>query len=79
MSPHDPRPDQPAPVPPPGGEGTRRKPRRVVRRGTETAEVSGISADERGEGWSEGAGRESDDAHLLRDLPPHWGGAGYRD
>ncbi|PFG37468.1 hypothetical protein ATL41_2232 [Flavimobilis soli] len=62
-----------------GAAAPRRKHRRVVRRGTETAEVSGISADERGEGWSEGPARENDDAHLLRDLPPHWGGAGYRD
>lgn len=60
------------------GATPRRRHRRVVRQGTETGVVAGTSADERQEGWSE-KGTSSHDADLLRDLPPHWGGAGYRD
>ncbi|WP_210766950.1 hypothetical protein [Flavimobilis rhizosphaerae] len=62
----------------PDGARPRRRHRRVVRRGTETSTVAGTSADERPEGWSE-PGATHHDAELLRDLPPHWGGAGYRD
>lgn len=40
--------------------------------------MSGTSADERSEGWSEN-GTTSRDADYLRDRPPHWGGAGYQD
>lgn len=62
----------------PDGARPRRRHRRVVRQGTETSTVAGTSADERPEGWSE-PGATHHDADLLRDLPPHWGGAGYRD
>jgi|GEM_PF-2201687 len=44
----------------------RRRPRRVVRAGTETSDVSGVAEDERG-------GHGENDDLLLRDLPPHWG------
>ncbi|QIK84253.1 hypothetical protein [Sanguibacter sp. HDW7] len=60
------------------GATPRRRHRRVVRQGTESGVVAGTSVDERQEGWSE-KGTSSHDADLLRDLPPHWGGAGYRD
>ncbi|GHG56410.1 hypothetical protein GCM10011331_23950 [Flavimobilis marinus] len=53
----------------------RRKHRRVVRPGPEQASVSGLSADERGDGWSE-APDSSRDAEFLRDVPPHWGTKG---
>lgn len=61
-----------------GSTPPRRRHRRVVRRGTETITVAGTSADERPEGWSEQS-TTNHDAELLRDRPPHWGGAGYRD
>lgn len=73
--PHDDAPTEPAP---PSDGAPRRRHRRVVRVGTETTSVRGLSADERAEGWSEPP-TTSHDADLLRDLPPHWGGAGYRD
>jgi hypothetical protein len=42
--------------------------------------VLGVSADERPAGWSEGAdgggaagaGHDSNDEQLRRDVPPHW-------
>ncbi len=43
----------------------RRRPRRVVRRGTEREAVLGVTADERG-------GHEPNDDRLRRDVPPHW-------
>lgn len=64
-----------------GGAGPRRRgPRRAVRRGTEREAVLGVSADERPAGWSEGAdgggaagaGHDSNDEQLRRDVPPHW-------
>lgn len=56
----------------------RRRPRRAVRRGTESTVVPGTSADERAEGWGDvaapgrGAPGENDD-RLLGDVPPHYG------
>ncbi|WP_123813123.1 hypothetical protein [Myceligenerans xiligouense] len=56
----------------------RRRARRAVRRGNEREAVSGVSSDERGDGWGEAAegaaGGEhgSNDERLLRDVPPHW-------
>lgn len=58
--------------------GRRRRPRRAVRRGTESTVVPGTSADERAEGWGDeaaprrGAPGENDD-RLLGDVPPHYG------
>lgn len=58
--------------------GHRRRPRRAVRRGTESTVVPGTSADERAEGWGDaaaprrGAPGENDD-RLLGDVPPHYG------
>ncbi len=58
--------------------GSRRRPRRAVRRGTESTVVPGTSADERAEGWGDasaprrGAPGENDD-RLLGDVPPHYG------
>ena len=54
----------------------RKKRRRVIRQGTETSVVSGISADERDTDWAASSTDQSDsnDAQLLRDVPPHWGG-----
>jgi hypothetical protein len=53
-----------------------RKHRRVVRQGTETQAVSGVSADERPAGWSEGTSdgtnENANDDRLTRDVPPHW-------
>lgn len=51
-----------------------RRHRRVVRRGSETEVVSGVSADERSAGWSEAAAGngEGNDDQLRRDVPPHW-------
>ncbi|MFD6142988.1 hypothetical protein [Promicromonospora sp. NPDC060271] len=64
-----------------GAVPRRRGPRRAVRRGTEREAVLGVSADERPAGWSEGAdgggaagaGQDSNDEQLRRDVPPHWG------
>ena len=70
--------DEPAEPTEPDAARPRRRHRRVVRQGTETSTVAGTSADERPEGWSEPVATHHD-ADLLRDLPPHWGGAGYRD
>ncbi|WP_143317326.1 hypothetical protein [Cellulosimicrobium sp. KWT-B] len=71
--------DRPEPEPEPEAEaGRRRRPRRAVRRGTESTVVSGTSADERAEGWGDesaprrGAPGENDD-RLLGDVPPHYG------
>jgi hypothetical protein len=55
----------------------RRRHRRVVRQGTETQAVSGVSADERSSGWSEGGAADAacesaNDERLKRDVPPHW-------
>jgi hypothetical protein len=64
-----------------GGATLRRRgPRRAVRRGTEREAALGVSADERPAGWSEGAdgggaagaGHDSNDEQLHRDVPPHW-------
>ena len=54
-----------------------RKHRRVVRLGTEQEVVSGISKDERDTNWSQSslASSDSNDAQLLADVPPHWGGS----
>ncbi|ARK04655.1 hypothetical protein B8281_07850 [Cellulosimicrobium sp. TH-20] len=58
--------------------GRRRRPRRAVRRGTESTVVPGTSADERAEGWGDesaprrGVPGENDD-RLLGDVPPHYG------
>ncbi len=83
----DPRhlPDDARDRPEPGPEleaepetGRRRRPRRAVRRGTESTVVPGTSADERAEGWGDesaprrGAPGENDD-RLLGDVPPHYG------
>lgn len=57
------------------GAAPRRRHRRVVRPGPEQAGVSGLSADERGDGWSE-TPDTSRDAEFLRDVPPHWGTKG---
>lgn len=59
------------------GEGAppRRRHRRVVRPGPEQTSVRGLSADERGDGWSE-TPDTSRDAEFLRDVPPHWGTKG---
>lgn len=55
----------------------RKKRPRVVRKGTEREVVSGISSDERDSNWSQSSGTpvdpDSNDAQLLRDVPPHWG------
>jgi len=71
----DPSPDRPRAVP--DGEGQRRRPRRAVRRGTESTVVSGASADEGAEGWGDearpGAGSGGNDDRLLGDVPPHYG------
>ncbi|MFB8230140.1 hypothetical protein [Cellulosimicrobium sp. NPDC055967] len=72
----DPSPDRPNDVP--DGAVRRRRPRRAVRRGTESEIVSGVSADERSEGWGDEAapgrgGRGENDDRLLRDVPPHYG------
>ncbi|WP_265522613.1 hypothetical protein [Oerskovia flava] len=59
------------------GSGRReipRRPRRVVRRGTETSAVDGASGDERGT-WGESGpvdGSGANDERLRRDVPPHW-------
>ncbi|NDO88080.1 hypothetical protein [Cellulosimicrobium composti] len=63
---------------PPEGEGRRRRPRRAVRRGTESVVVPGASADERAEGWGDAArpergGTGENDDRLLGDVPPHYG------
>jgi hypothetical protein len=69
--------DRPEPEPEPE-TGRRRRPRRAVRRGTESTVVPGTSADERAEGWGDesaprrGAPGENDD-RLLGDVPPHYG------
>ncbi|KLN35184.1 MULTISPECIES: hypothetical protein [Cellulosimicrobium] len=60
------------------GAGRRRRPRRAVRRGTESEVVSGVSADERSEGWGDRAqpgrgSRGENDDRLLGDVPPHYG------
>jgi hypothetical protein len=70
----------PADPAPSGAAPRRRSPRRAVRRGTEREAVLGVSADERPAGWSEGAdgggaagaGHDSNDEQLRRDVPPHW-------
>ncbi|QJW34814.1 hypothetical protein [Cellulosimicrobium protaetiae] len=72
----EPSPDRPRDVT--DGEGRRRRPRRAVRRGTESEVVSGVSADERSEGWGDAAapgrsGRGENDDRLLGDVPPHYG------
>lgn len=61
----------------PGEQEKPRKHRRVVRVGTEQEVVSGISKDERDTNWSQSssAGSDSNDAQLLADVPPHWGGS----
>ncbi|XBH21836.1 hypothetical protein V5R04_01005 [Jonesiaceae bacterium BS-20] len=55
----------------------RKKRPRVIRKGTEREVVSGVSSDERDTNWSQSAGSpvdpDSNDAQLLRDIPPHWG------
>ncbi|MFD6029375.1 hypothetical protein ACFWE5_01570 [Cellulosimicrobium funkei] len=69
--------DEPEPAREPEA-GRRRRPRRAVRRGTESTVVPGTSADERAEGWGDesaprrGAPGENDD-RLLGDVPPHYG------
>ena len=63
-------PDDVAPAPP-----QRRKHLRVVRPAPEQASVGGLSADERGTGWSEPEDT-SREAEMLRDVPPHWGTKG---
>ncbi|GED10766.1 hypothetical protein [Cellulosimicrobium cellulans] len=72
----DPSPDRLRDVP--DGAGRRRGPRRAVRRGTESEVVSGVSADERSEGWGDEAApgrgeRGENDDRLLGDVPPHYG------
>ncbi|MBN0042298.1 hypothetical protein JN535_19290 [Cellulosimicrobium cellulans] len=72
----DPIPDRPHDAP--DGAGPRRRPRRAVRRGKESEVVSGVSADERSEGWGDEAapgrgGRGENDDRLLGDVPPHYG------
>ncbi|MGO3815658.1 MAG: hypothetical protein ACTJHV_12775 [Cellulosimicrobium funkei] len=58
--------------------GHRRRPRRAVRRGTESTVVPGTSADERAEGWGDeaasrrGARGENDDPQRGA-VPPHNG------
>ncbi|GAA1860209.1 hypothetical protein [Myceligenerans crystallogenes] len=63
-------------TPEPDHENVRRRGRRrAVRRGTEREAVPGVSADERAAGWGDGStagGDDSNDARLLRDVPPHW-------
>ncbi len=48
-----------------------------MRRGTESTDVSGASADERAEGWGDesrpGTASEGNDDRLLGDVPPHYG------
>jgi hypothetical protein len=44
----------------------RRKHRRVVRHGTETQTIAGVSRDETG-------GHGTNDERLRADVPPHWG------
>ncbi|MCB7136975.1 hypothetical protein [Cellulosimicrobium marinum] len=66
----------PDPAPEPDRPRARR-PRRAVRRGTETSAVAGLSEDERPGGWGDAApspeSRGADDERLLRDVPPHYG------
>jgi len=53
----------------------RRRPRRVVRPGTEQAAVGGLGADDDAAAWGDvrpAASTDSHDAELLRDVPPHW-------
>lgn len=54
-----------------------RRPRRAVRRGTETTSVPGASADERPGGWGDDArpahAAGPNDDRLLQDVPPHYG------
>lgn len=69
--------DDTAPEPTPSRPVTRR-PRRAVRRGTETTAVPGVSDDERPGGWgdlatNDGGGSGQNDDRLLRDVPPHYG------
>ena len=62
----------------PPARPTARRPRRAVRRGTETTSVPGASADERPAGWGDDAAHPdaaagANDDRLLRDVPPHYG------
>lgn len=57
------------------GAGSRpRRNRRVIRPGTETEAVTGVSGDEKPAGWSESSSArdDSNDDQLRRDVPPHW-------
>ncbi|WP_251150536.1 hypothetical protein [Cellulosimicrobium sp. Marseille-Q4280] len=72
-APHDDTSQEPTP----GRPGARR-PRRAVRRGTETTAFAGVSDDERPGGWgdpatTDGAGSGQNDDRLLQDVPPHYG------
>jgi len=55
---------------------TRKKHRRVVRKGTEREAVFGVTNDELeliSRGVQGAADPNSNDERLLRDVPPHWG------
>lgn len=60
-----------------GVHPVRKKRPRVIRKGTEREVVSGVSSDERDTNWSQSSRAsldpDSNDAQLLRDVPPHWG------